>query len=100
MGDMQNPPSTDRLHADHWPVQPVGSFRRGADGHQSLAGPLSFPCRVALDLLLPHRCPDHVPSSTAGTEFGIGRSPAATSTGVLPPRFMEPHNAAPIVILC
>src|SRR5262252_7398390 len=36
-------------YPDSWTVQSVGSFRRGADGHQSLAGPLSFPCRVALD---------------------------------------------------
>jgi len=69
---------TDRLHADPWTVQPVGSFRRNTDGHQSLAGSLSVPCRVALDLLLPHYCPDHAPGSTTGIQFGLGCYPPAT----------------------
>jgi hypothetical protein len=59
-------------------AQPVGSFRRNTDGHQSLAGSLSFPCRVALDLLLPRYCPDYAPGSTIETQFGLGCYPPAT----------------------
>jgi hypothetical protein len=68
----------DRRHADPWTIQPVGIFLRSTDGHQSLAGPLSFPRRVALDVLLPHCCPDHAPGSTTRTQFGFGCYPAAT----------------------
>ena len=69
---------TDRLHADPWTVQSVGSFRRNTYGHQSMAGSLSFPRRVALDVLLADCCPDHAPGSTTGTQSGLGCYPAAT----------------------
>src|SRR5262249_60721458 len=88
----------DRLHADPWIVQPVGSFLRSAVGHQSLARPLSFSRRVALDVLLPHRCPDHASGSTTGTQFRLRRHPGAAWAEFFRPRLMEPADPIFVVI--
>lgn len=88
----------DRSDADSWIIQPIRSIPGNSDGDQSLAGPLSFAVGMALDLFFPDRCPDYVLGSTARTQLGIGRSPAATSTAAFRPRFIEPPGPASVVV--